>query len=717
MAKYEKKRPKAKAAQESEGTEDQQFVREALKRYERGYERERDNITEAYDDLEFRAGNQWPESVKSERDADYRPTLTINRIPQFVRQVTGDIRMMRPSIRVVPVDNRGDQKTAEVEAGMIRYIENRSDAQYAYTQGADSQVACGIGHWRVVTEYADNSTFNQEIRIGGIDDGVSVVWDPDAVLPNKEDAKFCFVPVDISRAKFEEDYPDKPVADFEREASVATIQNYNEWHGDDFVRVAEYWEKRPEKRKLALLPGGSIDDLTDEEDQEYITGLLMQGARIEERDGECVYRSVITAAHILEKPVKWPGRYIPIVPVIGEEVKIGRKVIRHGIVRFAKDPQRMYNYFRSAQTEAVALQPKAPFIGTEKNFEDNQVEWESANRKNWPFLRYKPDNANGGAAPVRSSPAVNTAGIDEGLLMSADEMKAVIGIYDASLGQKSNETSGKAINARQRESDVGTFVYVDNFARAIRHTGRILLDLIPHVYDTERVIRTVGDDGKIDLVEINKEQIVGTQPTGDPIKQIMHDVTLGAYDVVMETGPSYATKREEAKEGMTAFAQSAPNAAALILDYIAAAQDWPNSDKIAKRLRTMLPPQIQAMEAEESGEPPPPQPEPQPDPEIVKAQAQLEMKAQESQANIQIKQQESQATLQLQLAEMQQKFALEQEQMRMKFALEREQMEFKMQLMEREAELKSAIAANSAARAEDRKDYQAEQANRNSSAG
>jgi hypothetical protein len=703
----DKKPPKPETKKEDkEGNKETQFVREAMKQYARGYDRERDNIIAAYDDLEFRAGNQWPSDVKQERDQDFRPTLTINRIPQFVRQVTGDIRMMRPSIKVVPVDSRGDQKTADIEAGMIRYIENRSDAQHAYTQGGDSQVACGIGHWRVLTEYADYSTFNQEIRIAGIDDGVAVVWDPDSVLPNREDAKFCFVPVDLSRAAFEERYPGKTVQDFEREASISTLSHYNEWHGDDFVRVAEYWEKRPEKRVLALLPDGTIDDLTDEEDLEYIASLKLQGARIEERDGECVYRSLITCAHELEPAVKWPGRFIPIVPVIGEEVKIGRKIVRHGVVRYAKDPQRMYNYFRSAQTEAVALQPKAPFIGTDKNFAAQRAEWESANRKNWPYLVYTPDHTNGNIPPQRSSPAVNTQGIDEGLLMSAEEMKAVVGIYDASLGNKSNETSGKAINARKAESDVGTFVYIDNFARAIRHTGRILLDLIPHVYDTERVIRTVGDDGKIDLVAINKEVVAGTTPNGDPIKQMLNDVTVGAYDVVLETGPSYATKREEAKEGMIAFLQSSPDVAPIVLDLIAGAMDWPNSDKIAKRLKTVLPPQIQAMEAEESGEPPPPQPEPQPDPEVVKAQAQIEMKAQETQANIALKQQESQANMAIKLEEMRQQHALEVEQMNHRFALETAQMNQKLLLMEREAQLRADIAAKTAERSENRKDFQ-----------
>lgn len=597
---------KKKAKKAEYGSEDGEFIKEAIERYDRAYEREETNIREAYEDLEFQSGKQWPDAVKQERVAEFRPVLTINRIPQFVRQVTGDIRMMRPSIRVVPVDSRGDPKTADVVAGMIRYIENRSDAQAAYTSGADSQVACGIGHWRVLTEYAEDTTFNQEIRVLGVPDGVSVLWDPDAVLPNKEDAQFCFVPVDMTKAAYEKQYPDAPVTDFGRTTDAAI----EAWYGDDFVRVAEYWEKRPEKRLLALLPDGSIDDLTGEDEIKIAEMQANPEIRVEERDGFCVYRSLITCGHVLEEAVKWPGRYIPIVPVVGEEYRIGRKTIRHGIVRFAKDPQRMYNYFRSTQTEVVALQPKSPFIGTRKNFEDNP-QWDDANRKNYPYLTYEPDGANGSVAPQRSSPAVNVAGLENGMLISADEMKAVVGIYDAGLGARSNETSGKAINARQRESDIGTFVYIDNFSRAIRHTGRVIIDLIPHIYDVERIIRVVGEDGKVDLVSINKPVMM------EGIEQTINDVTLGAYDVVLETGPSYSTRREESREGMAQFLQAAPTVAPLVLDLVAEAQDWPNKDKWAKRLKFALPPQIQEAEAAEAGEAPPPGAQQQPDPMAI----------------------------------------------------------------------------------------------------
>ena len=456
----------------------------------------------------------------------------------------------------------------------------------------------GIGHWRVLTEYADDSTFDQEIRVSTVADGIQVIWDPDAVFPNREDARWCFVPVDLSHDEFKERYPDAPLEDFTLEGRTTL----DEWYTDDSVRIAEYWERRPEKRTLALLPDGAIDDVTDDPDRLKL--LKAHGARIEERESHRVYRSVISSMHLLEEPKAWPGRFIPIVPVIGEEIIIGRRTVRHGIVRYLKDPQRAYNYFRSAETEAIALQPKAPWLVTEKNIEGNEDQWLTSNTRNYPYLLYKVDPKNANAVPQRVGPNVNTAGILEGLQISGAEMRDVTGIYNAALGKQSNETSGRAIQARGKESDVGSYVYVENFSRAIKHTGRIIIDLIPHIYDAQRTIRIVGEDGKVDLVNIN-QQIA-------QLDYVLNDVTVAAYDVVLDEGPSYATKREESREGMMTFLSQAPSAAPVVLDLIANAQDWPNADKFSERLKTLLPPNIQAMEAQESGEPPPPPPPPDP---------------------------------------------------------------------------------------------------------
>lgn len=628
------------------------LLKEALERYDAARSREGDNIDLAYEDLEFShaTGEQWDAKSKKERQAEGRPCLTIPRIPQFVRQVTGDMRQNKPSIKVVPVDDKGDRDTADTMAGMIRYIENRSDAQQVYMVSADSQVRAGRGHWQITTEYSADTTFNQEIRILSVEDGVGVMWDPDAVLPTKEDAMWCMVPVDVSAAAFKKRWPDAPAEDFQS----VDHKHAEGWYSEDYVRVCRYWVKKPIKRLLALSEGGGIDDLTDKPDE--VQAFEAAGARIEKRDGFKICHYLITSAHVLEGPLDWPGRYIPVVPVRGEETRIGRKVIWNGIVRALKDSQRMYNFFRSAQTELVATQPKAPFIGTEKNFQNHQAFWQTANQRNWPYLPFTPDPTNGGAPPQRSAPPIASTALHEGVALAAEDMKAVAGIYDASLGARSNETSGRAIMARQREGDTGTFVYLDNFALAIKYTGRILVDLIPHIYDTQRMIRVMGDDGKVDLQWINKSIPSGEMDpeTGEMGQIILNDVTTGAYDVVIETGPSYTTKRQEAKEGMMQFLQSIPDIGPIIGDLVAKAQDWPLAEEIGKRMEAVLPPPVKAIidaekQGQEGGMPggQPPQPPPV-DPamqaqmqaqqmEMEAAQAKMQQELQLGQLDVQIK--------------------------------------------------------------------------------
>ncbi len=610
------------------------LLKTARERWSRGMDRERENIKLAYEDLDFMAGNQWPAEVAKTRNAESRPVLTNNQMPQFVHQVTGDIRQMRPAIKVVGVDDQADPKLADLREGMTRYIENRSDATGIYFQAADSQVACGIGHFRVATEYADDTTFEQEIRIEGVDDGVAVLWDPDAKRLTREDANWCFVPVDYTVTTFKENWPDASTEEFE---DVKTWNYYSDWKTDDTVRVAEYWVKKPKKLTLALTQTGETIDCTedDEWDGGYTAAQKLamckaNGARIEKRESYVICRYLITCSDVLESS-EWMGRFIPIVPVIGEEVRIGRKVIRRGIIREAKDAQRQYNYFASAHTEVVALQPKAPFMVTEVNVAKYQGMWEQAGTKNFPYMLYTPDPKNGNKEPGRVQPAVSSQGITDGLTLANENMRRIIGIYDASLGARSNETSGVAIKARDKQGDTGTVVYRDNFVRAVRHCGKIVIDLIPHVYDTQRTIRIMGEDGKIDLMQINQER----DPAGMPIvdqagKPVMlNDMSAGAYDVIAEAGNSYATKREEASESMMQFVQALPETASLVADLIAKAQDWPMHDKFADRFHAALPPQIlaaeKAKEQEESGQPQQPDPQQQMAEQAQQAQVQMGM--------------------------------------------------------------------------------------------
>lgn len=608
--------------------DDGAFLKKAHSRYDCSYQVDRENIVEAYYDLDFHAGlNQWDEAARLARVN--RPCLTINSLPTYTRQITGDIRQMRPSIRVVGVDDSSDPETAKAFAAVIRYIENRSKAQTSvYAPAADSQVVSGIGHWRVKTEYSSPSTFDQDIRLELIEDGVSVIWDPDAKSLSREDARFCFVPVDMTIDAFKEKYPGKQASDF----ALNYAADIGQWYGGNFVRVAEYWYKKPVMHRLVLLNDGSVYDLDGPSEEKNLqAAMLVEEARAagliareERREIDEVWRSVISCGEVLEKPERHPGRYIPIVPLMGNITHCGRRTVRYGAIRFARDPQRLYNYGRSAQVEMTALQPKAPFIGTEKNFENYEEEWQNANRADLPYLPYTPDHANGGQAPRRESPPLPSAALMQEIAQANGDIRNTIGIFEAGLGASSNETSGRAILARQREGDIGSFVYVDNFTYAIQHTGTILVDLIPHIYDTARTLRIAGEDGKIQEMQINTPMGVSID---DVPERIMNDLSVGSYDVVVTAGPSYTTKREEAREGMRELVQAAPALFPVIGDLYVKAQDWPMSDEIAKRIRMMAPPEIQQLVAEESDEPAP-QPAP-PSPEEMAAM-QMQMAAEEA---------------------------------------------------------------------------------------
>lgn len=588
------------------GKDDQDLHKRLLEQYEDGWNKDRDNQEEAYRDLRMIGDDHtehWDGTALKERNEDGRPALVVNQVPQFVRQITGDMRQLKPAIKVVPVNDAASKEVAaKVLPGMIRYIEQRSRAQQIYFGAADQQAGCGIGHWRVTHEYASINTFEQEIRIEPVSDGVAVVWDADAVLPDRSDAMYCFVPVDMVRRKFEEKYPDKNADSLQPNTPAC----FSGWASDDHVRVAECFYVVPEKKLLAMYPDGAIDDVTDDPEGQEVAQAA--GAQIEERDGRCVYRALITASDILEGPEKWPGPDIPIVPLIGEEVMIGRSVVRRGVARGLRDVQRIFNYAISTKTEVVALQPKSPWVGTREQFEKYQDQWENANQRNLPYLEYT--HVNGVPMPQRSSPTVNTQHLDGLLLEMQGAMNATTGIYPAALGAKSNETSGRAIVARQREGDTGTYVYVSNFAGALQRTGQIIVNMIPQIYDTKRTIQITGEDGKIDSMPINQpgfdEEGMGPGPA-------LNDVTVGAYQVAVEMGPSFSSKREEARDGMNELLRTlGPEGAMLFIDLLVKQMDWPLSDKIAERAKFLLPPAIQAKEAKEAGEQPPEPPPLQP---------------------------------------------------------------------------------------------------------
>jgi hypothetical protein len=606
------------------------LVREMRERWDRALDHDRDNRKEALVDLKFVAGEQWPDSVRLEREGEGRPVLTINRMPQFVRQITGDLRQNRPSIKVRPVDGKTDPALAKVYTGMIRSIEQRSDAQEAYIGGVENAARCGIGHWRILTDYVSDDVFEQDIVIQPIVNPFAVVWDPESIRVTREDANWCFVVDTMPLTAFTKRWPNAKTSGWDGEDGTESDQ----WFFSDEIRVAEYWCKVPVRRRIALMPNGDVLDLGDYEPaplpkegetnddgtpkvaaeppplmppEDWPADVPFDPVAIREVESYKVVRHMMSGCEELEPAVEWAGRWIPIVPVIGEQVHIGERLVRHGVVRFARDPQQLYNYWRTTAAETIALAPKAPWLVTKEQIKGQEALWQEANVRNLPYLVYTPDSKAPGVAPQRVAPAPIPSALLTEANVAADDMKATTGIYDAALGAKSNETSGRAIMARQQESDVGALVYTDNLARSIRHTGVILVDLIPKIYDTERIVRTLGEDDAEEFIAINQAQPDGT---------VLNDITIGKYDVMVTVGPSYATKRMEASDSLMTFIQAFPQAAPLIGDLIAKNQDWPGAEQIAERLKKILPPGV---------DPEAPQPPPDPRAEIEAQKMQVDV--------------------------------------------------------------------------------------------
>lgn len=591
--------------------DESEFLRLARERFDAAITHDQENRAEALEDLQFKAGEQWSQATLNERadEENPRPCLTVNKMPQFVRQVTGDIRINRPAIKVRPVDDVSDPEVAELFTGLIRHIEQASKARVAYNTAADNAASCGIGHFRILTEYTTDDVFDQDIRIKRMPNAMSVVWDPHSVEITRDDAEWCFVYDDVDKEVFTETWPDANMAGFDAMDAVDTV---SEWTKDETVRVAEYWVKVPTKKTICLLADGAVIEKDNDTPADQI---------VKERKVivPVVYQYILSGVEVLEGPNEWAGKHIPIVPVMGEEIFIGDRCVRHGVIRFAKDPQRLYNYARSAAAESISLAPKAPFIGTVAMFKGQEELWAQANTKNVPYLPYNADKNAPTLRPERQMPPQLSSALVNEVNTASDEMKAVTGIYDASLGARSNETSGRAIRARQMEGDVGSYVYMDNLSIAIGYAGEILIDLIPRIYDTERVVRLLNDDDSEAMAQINT--VVGVDPqTGKEI--IKNNLAVGRYDVVVQTGPSYSTKRQESAEAMINFVQAVPQAGGLIGDLIAKNQDWPGAEQIAERLKKLLPPGMD--------EDAPPAPPPPPDPKMLEAQAKIEKTAAET---------------------------------------------------------------------------------------
>lgn len=629
---------------EDGGTPDERTHSEALERFELCNSADAQNREDQRDDIKFvKMREQWPEAVLKHRTEAGRPCLVVDQLGSVCRQVVNDARLNKPSIKVKPVDSKADPKTAEILSGLIRNIEYSSNADVAYDTALDYAVTSGRGYFRVNAEYASDDTFDQDLIIHRISDPLSVFPDPYGSQADSSDWNFCFIVDSITEDDYERKYKGKDVVNWDSLSCLG-----NDWFGDERAVIAEYWVREEAESYAVMLSSGETvqADVLPKVGDQYAEGIPALGQDMQPvmdpMTGEQVWlqepvmvqavrpirshkvtQYILSGAEILET-VDWPGKYIPIIPVYGDDFIFDGRRYFSSLIRPAKDAQRMKNYWRSTTTELVALAPKSPWIGPSKAFEgDDSHKWETANEENWAYIAYE-----GQVPPQRQPFAGVPAGALQEALNAVDDIKQTTGVFDASLGARSNETSGKAIMARQREGDVSTFHFIDNLSRAIRHCGRILIDLIPHYYSSERVIRILNPEGEPESVTVGSPEAAEEAQRkqvemGQEVQQI-YALGVGKYDVAVDSGPSFTTQREEANAFLTELLRSAPQYAELIGPLLLKTYDFPGVDKILEEIE-----QRKEQAAQSQG---------QPDPEQQAKQAEMQLKAQEAQANYELEQ-------------------------------------------------------------------------------
>jgi len=555
------------------------------------------NRAEALDDVRFAAGDQWPVDVQNSRVLEARPCLTINKVDAYIRQICNQQRQQRPRIKVHGMNNESDAKVAEIITGICRHIENQSDADSAYDHAFEYAVKMGWGYWRITTDYVREDSFDQEIYIKPIENPFTVYFDPNSVLPDGSDAERVLITTVISKNVFKKMYPN---AEFDQGfSSRGTGDTESEWVTKEDIRIAEYFYTERIKTELVQLSDGTTvyKDEMPPKDVLEASGITVIDSR--ETWKKKIKWCKLTAMEILEEG-EWAGKFIPVVPTYGQEVRVDDKHKKFGLVRMAKDPQRMYNYWSTALTETVALAPKAKWLLAEGQDEGHENEWAMANIKAMPVLRYKQTDIEGrpAPAPTRLQPEPPPAGVMSALQGMNQDLQAVVGIFDPSQ-LPTGMMTGKAMQGQQAQVDMTNFHYYDNLTRSIRHTGRIILDLIPKIYDRERVMRIIGDDGKPELVTINQRS-----QDEQGVTKVLNDVTVGEYDVVMDTGPGYNSKRQEAADTMTQLLQVDPQLMQVAGDLVFRNMDFPGAEVIADRLaasnpmsqiddKSPIPPQVQ----------------------------------------------------------------------------------------------------------------------------
>jgi hypothetical protein len=561
-----------------EHEEGESLIEEALERFKWAQEAYSEQRQQSREDLKFVAGAQWEAQPNTDE-----LRLTVNLLNPFLRQITSDAREANPSINVIPAGDGADLDAAQIRSGLIRNIEQKSEAQVAYQTALWYAAAGGEGYIFLDSEYCSPDSFDQDLVIKSCNNPEKVFLDPTHEALDGCDSEWGFIIEDISHDAYLRQFPQSKLAS-------KLISNFNElklpgdWVNEYEVRLAKYWVKEYTTKMIYLV----MDPITNEtkvvdekpNEEEFV---ILKKRKSEVVNVKCY---LINSVEILDE-MSWPGTLIPIVKVTGDSFYVGGKKIQHGAVRMAKDPQRQYNYFTSRQTEMIDLAPKNSFVGASGQFANNAEKWANANRVNYGFLDYTPVSLNGQPVP----PPNRVSGLDlssfqavaSSRSQSLEDLKLVFGLHDAALGRAGNEISGVAIQARDMQSRKSTYQYFDNLLLAMKCLGRQIVELIPFFYDTERTVRIVRADTTEQLIAINSMA-----------NNNRYDLSKGVYDVIVETGPAYASKREAALEGLTTIMTAVPAAGQVIGDLVAGQIDSPMAKMAAARIKATIPKDILA---------------------------------------------------------------------------------------------------------------------------
>lgn len=560
---------------------------EAMKQYDESESFSHDERELSRDDIAFAvvSGEQWDRRYRRNKK---RPRFEINKIHHSINQVIGEFVQNQITVKVRPAGNNATRETAETMGGLVRNILNCSNFDDIRKNTAKEVFTGGYGAWRVCTEYLDPESFDQDIRLKWIPDALaSVFFDPHDKDPLKRNSRYCFVIEDMDSKQFKEEYPNSPLASMDDRPLADRIRQRG-WMTENSVRIAEYFIKKPVKKKLYLLSTGEsvlADDVAEILDEMAAQGIEIVNERMTDHFDIEWYK--LSGAEVLEGPIKWPGvRFLPVIPTYGYNYWIDGRHHFHGMVRMAKDPQRIYNYSTSAVVEAAAKVPKDMIFVTPRQVGEHKTQYQNFNQTGSPFLFYNPDEQ--APPPFKlDPPQVQQALMAQAAQADAD-LQATIGRSATALGDANftpgSTPSGRAIGQVQQASNLGQTELFDNLASAVEATGDVLLDIIPRVIDTERQIRIIQPDGKDDFATVNQE-VIDIQ-SGQ--KFIYNDLNAGKYDFVVTTGANFQTQRAENLNIITQLSSANPEYANLFSDLIMQQIESPIADEFEKRARKML---------------------------------------------------------------------------------------------------------------------------------